>query len=246
MANVHLLGFEISNQLASSIIDDHLNASSVSVINTINAHSYNVQRCDPVFSCALKNSTVLLPDGSGITFAARLLNHSVQKLSGFDFFIELMHKLDQKSGKVFFLGSTDHVLEKIIERCSVEFLNIEIRVLSPHYQESFGSQDTALFANKVNDFMPDVLFLGLTAPKQEKLAEGLRSKISASMIVSVGAVFDFYAQTKRRPHRVLLTFHLEWLGRLVGDPRRIYKRVFVSMPIFLGIIFWKWIRRDLN
>ena len=246
MKTVNFLGFTVCKQDLRSLVVDVLESDSVSVVNTINAHSYCMQRDDHQFRRALKNSSVLLPDGSGITLVGRLLNIALPKLSGYEFFLEVMVNLDEKSGRVFFLGSSEDVLEKIKIRAAKDFPNIEVGTLSPGFKDVFNSEDVGLFANEINGFMPDALFLGLTAPKQEKLAQDLRFLKTGPLIASVGAVFDFYAQTKKRPHEVLIKFHLEWLGRLISDPKRIYRRVFVSMPIFIGIVFWKWVRRDLQ
>ena len=90
------------------------------------------------------------------------------------------------------------------------------------------------------------MFVGLTAPKQEKLSENLRVHLSVPIIANIGAVFDFYSRNKARPSNLLIKLHLEWLGRLVSDPTRIYKRVFLSIPIFLCIVFYRWLRRDLS
>jgi N-acetylglucosaminyldiphosphoundecaprenol N-acetyl-beta-D-mannosaminyltransferase len=246
MKTVKVIGFEITNQKASSIISDIFSMDSISVVNTINAHSYVIQKNDMDFRYALKNSTVLLPDGSGITLAALLMGISVPKLSGYDFFQEIMEVMNKKSGKVFFLGSIEDVLDNIQSRAAIDYPNVSIEFFAPDYKDSFKDEDAIYFANKINNFMPDVLFLGLTAPKQEKLAEKLRYHISTPMVVSIGAVFDFYAQVKKRPHNLLIKLHLEWLGRLISDPRKIFKRVFISMPIFLFIVFFKWLRRDLK
>ena len=86
--------------------------------------------------------------------------------------------------------------------------------------------------NIVNEFKPNVLFIGMTAPKQEKWAYEHKDKLHAHIICTVGAVFDFYAGTVKRPHKIWIKLGLEWLGRLVKEPKRLYKRYLYYGPIF--------------
>ena len=83
----------------------------------------------------------------------------------------------------------------------------------------------------------DVLFVGMTAPKQEKWAFTNRDRIPAGLICSIGAVFDFYAGTVKRSSPFWISIGLEWLPRLLREPKRLYKRVFVSGPAFLWDLF---------
>ncbi len=85
----------------------------------------------------------------------------------------------------------------------------------------------------INGFKPDILFVGMTAPKQEKWVYVNKEQIEAKVIVSIGAVFDFFAGTVKRSGPIWIKLGLEWLPRLVKEPRRLWKRNFVSTPLFL-------------
>ena len=85
----------------------------------------------------------------------------------------------------------------------------------------------------INDFEPDVLFVGMTAPKQEKWIIENASFVKAHVITGIGAVFDFYAGTKERPAQWMIDWGLEWLGRLISDPKRLWKRYVVYNPVFV-------------
>ncbi|UTP71925.1 WecB/TagA/CpsF family glycosyltransferase [Alteromonas sp. LMIT006] len=203
-------------------------------MNTINPHSYIETKKDKVFYCALQSSDVLIPDGSGIELAIKIINKiSVKKIAGADLFQETMRVLNVSHGKVFLLGSSDKVLASIVKNSKNEFPNVTAKVLSPPYKETFNKNDITVFVNAINDFSPDVLFVGLTAPKQEKLINQLKHDINVSMISGIGAVFDFYAGTVRRPSAFWINLHLEWLVRLIGEPKRLWRRNFVSTPLFL-------------
>ena len=78
----------------------------------------------------------------------------------------------------------------------------------------------------------DVLFVGMTAPKQEKWVFQHKEALRAGIICSIGAVFDFYAGTAKRPPDWMIRHRLEWLGRLIANPGKIWRRVFISGPRF--------------
>jgi len=84
----------------------------------------------------------------------------------------------------------------------------------------------------INKAKPDVLWVGMTAPKQEKWIFKNRNKLSVPFSAAIGAVFDFYAGKVRRPSPLWQKLGFEWLGRFIQEPRRLWKRNLISMPIF--------------
>jgi hypothetical protein len=91
----------------------------------------------------------------------------------------------------------------------------------------------------VNAVSPDVLFIGMTAPKQEKWAFEHKGFLQAQTICSIGAVFDFYAGTVKRPSAFWISLRLEWLIRLIKEPRRMWKRYLYYGPVFIAYILQK-------
>ncbi|WP_270829396.1 WecB/TagA/CpsF family glycosyltransferase [Aeromonas sp. QDB20] len=232
--SINILGYNVSTRNVSTIVLDSLNGNSLRVVNTINPHSYVVAKRDVDFKQALLASDELIPDGSGIVLAAnKLYGHHISKIAGADLYLETMRVLNHSSGKVFFLGSTDEVLRDIIRNANVEFPNVSISVYSPPYKKEFSNADVQVFIKLINDFSPDVIWVGLTAPKQEKLIHKMHAEINGKMISGIGAVFDFYAGNVKRPKKIWIDLHLEWLVRLIGEPKRLWRRTFVSAPIFL-------------
>lgn len=234
MKELTILGYSVSTLPVAEIVSDSLSTDELKVVNTINPHSYAESKNDEAFHRALLDSTVLIPDGSGIVLAAKKLHKKkINKIAGTDLFFETMKQLDDKSGSVFLLGSTDAVLNKMKTRALKEFPNVQCYILSPPYKAEFSEKDKISFTDAINASGADVIFVGLTAPKQEKLINGIRRNISGSMVSGIGAVFDFYAGTVKRPSQIWLDLHLEWLVRLIGEPKRLWQRTFVSAPIFL-------------
>jgi len=230
----NVLGFEVSRLSVSEIVTSSLIDEKQLVVNTLNPHSYAEQKQDCEFKNALITSDVLIPDGSGMVLAAKFLNNiGIYKIAGYNLFFETMTQLSKTGGKVFFLGSTDTVLNKIVERAKVDFPKVEVYTLSPPFKNDFDDDDLADFSKKINDNKADVVFVGLTAPKQEKLIVKLKEFTHVQFLSGIGAVFDFYAGTVKRPSDIWLKLHLEWLVRLIGEPKRLWRRNFISTPIFL-------------
>ena len=132
----------------------------------------------------------------------------------------------------FYLGAAPETLKKIQKRIQQEYPNIIVDSYSPPYKDTFTQEDNRIMIETINKFEPDVLFVGMTAPKQEKWIHENKSQIKASVITGIGAVFDFYAGTKKRPNQWLISHGLEWLGRLVDDPIRLWKRYLIYSPQF--------------
>lgn len=211
-----------------------LNLSTTRVINTLNPHSYCVAKKDPLFQEALNSSDVLMPDGIGIVWALQLLKRKkINKIAGFDLFIHLMTHLNKTHGSCFFLGASKKTLAKIIHKTSKDFPNVTVHTFSPPYKSVFSEQESEEMRQKINSKKPDVLFVGMTAPKQEKWVHQNKTALKSKTICSIGAVFDFYAGNVKRPARLWIYLGLEWLVRLLKEPGRLYKRNFISSPKFV-------------
>lgn len=204
------------------------------IINTINPHSYVTAKKDSMFNKALKDSDVLIPDGSGIVLAAKqLYKTSIKKIAGYNLHTHLLIEMNKKGGKVFYMGASEKTLLKISEKLSREYPNIQVDSYSPPYKEKFTEEENHQIIEKINTFSPDVLFIGMTAPKQEKWLNEHQTKLKFTIASSIGAVFDFYAEMIPRPSSFWIKMHLEWFVRLISEPRRLWKRNFISTPKFL-------------
>jgi N-acetylglucosaminyldiphosphoundecaprenol N-acetyl-beta-D-mannosaminyltransferase len=224
------------------IIDKHIftgdlntvNLNKKMIINTINPHSYCVSKSDVFFQKALLNSDILLPDGSGIVLAANFLrNKKIKKIAGADIHRHLLEDANRNNKKVFYLGASPKTLQLIKERIAKEYPSVKVSSYSPPYKPEFSESDTKKMISEVNSFSPDILFVGMTAPKQEKWVALNKDKLSATVTVSIGAVFDFFAGTVVRSSPFWINIGLEWLPRLIKEPKRLWYRNFVSTPLFL-------------
>ena len=212
-----------------------------------NPHSL-VEACrDGVFRDALNHADQVVADGVGIVAVGRLVRLDIRpRITGADYFYAIMNALNDKGGKrVFFMGSTPRVLERIQKRAAKEFPNIEVGVHSPPFGEWNEPQKQAV-VDEINAFEPDVLWVGMTAPKQEKWTEENRHRINARVIGSIGAVFDFYAETHPRAPGWMHDHGLEWLYRLLREPRRMWRRNFISTPRFIWLVLQERMKKSFG
>ena len=213
------------------------------LINTLNAHSFNTVQKDEDFHKALKFSDVLLPDGVSIVWAIRMLTgERLQKIAGADLFKFEMERVNAINGKCFFLGSSDDTLKRIHKRASIEYPNVKVFCYSPPYKSEFSDEESKLMIDAVNFVEPDVLFMGMTAPKQEKWAYQNFDHLAVGHICCIGAVFDFYAGTVKRAPDWMIQLGLEWSYRLFKEPRRMWRRYLIGNVKFIGYVLMEKIR----
>jgi len=207
------------------------------LINTINAHSYNTAQKDKLFAEALRKGDALIPDGASIVKACRWLNAKSkpeERIAGWDLFEFEMEKLNRNGGKCFFMGSSEKVLVLIKQRAKVEYPQIEVETYSPPYKPEFSEEDNQAIVEAINKANPDLLWIGMTAPKQEKWTYTHWSELQIHCHCgTIGAVFDFYAGTVKRAPIWWQQHSLEWGYRLLREPRRMWRRYMIGNVLFM-------------
>lgn len=207
------------------------------LINTINAHSYNTALKDSLFAEALTKGDVLIPDGASVVMACRWLkakSQPVERIAGWDLFVHEMDRLNRKGGTCFFMGSSEKVLELIRKRAAVDYPNNKVETYSPPYKPEFSEEDNKGIIEAINRANPDLLWIGMTAPKQEKWTYTHWKELDIHCHVgTIGAVFDFFAGTVERAPLWWQEHGLEWLYRLLKEPKRMWRRYIIGNTLFL-------------
>ena len=214
------------------------------LINTINAHSYNTALKDPLFAKALMKGDVLIPDGASIVKACKWLNAKSkpkERIAGWDLFVYEMSELEKDansnskdSKKVMFMGSSERVLGLIKIKSAEIYPNLEVVTYSPPYKPEFSKEDNDAIVTAINSENPDLLWIGMTAPKQEKWTYTHWNELNIHCHVgTIGAVFDFFAGTAKRAPQWWQDHSLEWLYRLIIEPKRMWRRYIIGNSIFI-------------
>lgn len=201
----------------------------------LNVHSYVVAKEDEAFDAALRSADWLVPDGIGLVMAGRMMGSKISnRITGPDIFQGVMSALNDRSGSVFFLGSTDETLRSIALRVRTDYPGLRLAgTYSPPFKPEFNESDMDAMVAAVAASGADVLWVGMTAPKQEKWIAANRERLPVVFAGAIGAVFDFYSGNLKRSPRLVQKLHLEWLHRLVMQPRRHWRRIAYSIPKFL-------------
>lgn len=234
-----ILGFPITTLSASMCVDMAISWINVNhgalFFACANPHSLELACRDEQFASALREADLLTPDGVGIVLASRLLGGAIrQRVTGSDIFAGLNQALNSKGGyRVFFLGSTPSSLEMICKKMADVYPRISVLgTYSPPFKAEFSPEDSRRMVEAVNACKPDVLWVGMTAPKQEKWIYLYRQHLNVNFIGAVGAVFDFFIGKVKRSHPFFQNNGLEWLPRFIQEPKRLWRRNFVSAPKF--------------
>lgn len=217
------------------------------LINTVNAHSYNTARKDSLFAEALTNGDVLIPDGVSIVKACKWIKAKSQpkeRIAGWDLFSFEMEKLERESEElrtkseeskiVMFMGSSQKVLDLIVKRAAEVYPHLKVVTYSPPYKPEFSDEDNKAIIDAINAAAPDLLWIGMTAPKQEKWTYSHWDDLNIHCHVgTIGAVFDFFAGTVERAPMWWQRHGLEWLYRLLKEPKRMWRRYIIGNALFL-------------
>lgn len=212
----------------------------------INPHAFEMARDDPEFRSALLGADFLVPDGIGIVYASRLLGGRIrERVTGTDIFLATCAAQQAAgSGRCFLLGSTEATLAAIRARLGRDFPALQVvGTLSPPFKPAFTAEDSDRMVAAVNASGAQVLWVGLTAPKQEKWIREQQARLAVRFAGPIGAAFDFYAGRIQRAGPTLQRLGLEWLPRLLQEPRRLWRRMGVSAPRFMGRVIAARLRR---
>jgi len=238
-----------SAEIISGCADQARRGGGQWVVSCANPHSQMLAAKDSEFLKALEESDIVLPDGIGTVLAGRFLGTDVkQRFTGPDFFRALSEYLNESADQCsyFFFGSSHDVLDGIVRNMAKHYPHIPVAgVLSPPFGE-FMTEENERMIEEINRANPSVLWVGMTAPKQEKWIARNRQRLKAPLIAAIGAEFDYFAGTKARPPGWMRKTGLQWLHRLVTEPGRTWRRHVVSMPLFSSKVVGLWLRNLLT
>jgi N-acetylglucosaminyldiphosphoundecaprenol N-acetyl-beta-D-mannosaminyltransferase len=197
----------------------------------VNVHLVESARRSAGVRTALRDASLNLPDGAPVAWlAGRITRSRVARVTGSDLFAALCAS---GSRRHFLLGSTPETLQRLVAAVQREYPGARIcGVASPPFGP-LGERESAELAQLVNDARPDIVWVGLGAPRQELWMRENRWRLRAPALIGVGAVFDFASGAKRRAPRWLQDAGLEWAYRLATEPRRLWRRYLVTNTSFL-------------
>lgn len=240
---VNIAGAQIDvcsfDEVVSISIERALTKATPAYIVTPNAQHINNFQRDALFREIYSKAFLAVPDGMSLVWAAKFLQTPVKgKVSGSNLFEKLCEIGASKPLKIFLLGGRPQAADRAAQVLEHRYPGLDIAgtYCPPHGFER-DRQELATIDRKILAAAPDILFVGLGSPKQEKWIYANYQHLKVPVSIGVGISFEFVAGMVKRAPRWMQKSGLEWLFRLIVEPRRLWKRYVLGNPAFIWLIF---------
>jgi N-acetylglucosaminyldiphosphoundecaprenol N-acetyl-beta-D-mannosaminyltransferase len=227
-------------EAASSIVE-RASTRKGGLISLLNVHLAMTSQRRADLLTSLQGAWRVFPDGAPIAWLERRKGAGqARRVAGPDLMLEVMRRGSERRLRHFLYGSTPEVLAALEGQIRHQVGNLEVvGTLAPPP----GRENDDVLLSKVRATAPDIVWVGLGAPKQELWAQRHISSLSPSLVIGVGAAFDFHAGSKRRAPEWMRRSGLEWLHRLISEPRRLGWR-YLSTNTLFALAVLRGITRD--
>ena len=202
-------------------------------ITTLNPEMIVNARANIEFQSAINNSHLLVPDGTGITWAMKIVNNeTIQRVPGIELAEKILESANELSKKIAIFGGKKNVLEKTVLRLNKLYPKIQIvKAIDGYILEEKYSE----VASEIASQKPNIVFVGLGSPLQEIWINKFSHLFPYSIMIGIGGSLDVWSGTKPRAPIWMRQSHLEWLYRVLIEPKRI-PRLLKSIPVFLYMV----------
>ncbi len=209
-----------------------------------NANSLVLMQKDEEFRDITNLAGLVVADGQLLVWISRLYGEPIpERVAGPDLVYELCKISAKKGYNLFFLGSSPTTLRKMVESLKKMFPSLQIAgVCSPPFKKQLLERENEKMIALINKVKPDILFVGLGAPKQERWIWKHKDELQVLVSIGVGAAFDFIAGTVKRAPKWMQKCGLEWLFRLSQEPGRLWRRYLIGNAIFVWLILKEFIK----
>jgi N-acetylglucosaminyldiphosphoundecaprenol N-acetyl-beta-D-mannosaminyltransferase len=239
---VNILNINVSTGETESLLNEAvrlIDNNQKFYICTINAYLAVKANEDRELLKILNNAEIVIPDGMPLVWYSKLSGKPIPgRISGYDFFYNFSKIANKMNYSYFFFGGTSNmVLDGVRNRLEKEFKNIEVKgLISPPIMDIFPDEFNDNIINTINNCKPDILWVGLSAPKQEKWIYKNIDRLDIKMAFGIGAAFNFYTNIVRRAPLWMQKAGLEWLFRMFAEPKRLFKKYMVNNTKFIGLV----------
>jgi N-acetylglucosaminyldiphosphoundecaprenol N-acetyl-beta-D-mannosaminyltransferase len=198
------------------------------------AHNLMACRSDPTLRGIFNRSMLTVPDGVGTVWFLRFLGHKAERVYGPDLMLKICERGASSGWRHFFLGGKPEVAERLVERLLAQFPTLQVAgKFSPPFRKMTPAELDGMIG-AINASKVDFLWVGLGSPKQEHWMSEMRERLDSKILVGVGAAFDFVSGTKAQAPKWIQRAGLEWLFRLMSEPRRLWRR-YSAYPLFVAL-----------
>ncbi|WIV13465.1 WecB/TagA/CpsF family glycosyltransferase [Proteiniborus sp. MB09-C3] len=227
---------------AEERVKSFLNSNNINTIYTPNTEIVMEARKDKKFKELLNEGDLVIPDGIGLVYAAKIKRKPLLgRVTGVDLSTSILRIANENKNSIFLVGGKPGVADKACENIKKEYPNINV-VGSHHgyfkgtHTGYKGHEEETEVINKINELKPDIVFVGFGAPKQEKWINENKDKLKCKVIIGNGGTVDILAGTVKKTPEIYQRLGLEWLYRLMKNPKRIKRQM--VLPLFVLIVLF--------
>jgi N-acetylglucosaminyldiphosphoundecaprenol N-acetyl-beta-D-mannosaminyltransferase len=241
VSRVNVLGVGVSAVTldeAVGLIESWITERSRRYVCVCTAHGVTEALRDPSYRDVLNRAGLVTPDGMPLVWLARRAGHRhVSRVYGPDLLLAVCARSAGRGWRHYFCGGAPGVAALLVDRLQRRYPGLQVAgVESPPFRPLTPEEEDAM-VGRLNAARPDIVWVGLGAPRQDLWMARYRDRLEAPVLVGVGAAFDFHAGVKPQAPRWMRERGLEWLFRLACEPRRLWRRYLLGGPVFLGHVF---------
>ena len=238
---VSLLGVRIHSLSIQELIDYiglSIQNNEKRIIAYVNAYAMNLSYELPWFREFLNQTDITFCDGFGVKWGAKILSQNILHRYTPPDWVPLVCEICVKNNSsMFFLGASEGIAEAAASTLRIKYPSLRIvGVNNGYFDKMPNSPDNQKVINKINHLQPDILILGMGMPLQEKWLLENWDQINAKVAITAGALFDYISNNVYRVPQWMTDNGFEWLGRLIIEPRRLWKRYLIGNPLFISRI----------
>ena len=224
-------------------IDKSIQLQNRALITYVHLHAINLAQSDSLLREVLGTSLINYCDGEGVRWGARILKKNIPfRIPLTRWIYDVLDHCEKNNHSVYFLGCADCVLRDAVSTIRKKNPSLDIAGFHHGYFQT-DKAEVKLVLKELDEIRPDVLFIGMGMPLQELWIKDHWEKLPNSVIMTAGSCFEYIAGAKPRCPTWLADNGLEWFHRLLIEPRKVWKRYLIGIPIFFARILYKRLSR---
>jgi N-acetylglucosaminyldiphosphoundecaprenol N-acetyl-beta-D-mannosaminyltransferase len=239
---VKLLGVHVNlldMEALTDMVMQSVHSKETTVIPNHNLHSVYLYHKHDKFQKFYSLADVIHVDGMSLVMVGKLFGKNINgdhRITYLDWLDVLFRKLEKENKKIFYLGSKPGIAKKAADILKKRFPKLDIEVSDGYFQ--LEGEENVKKLSLIDNYAPDVLMVGMGMPRQEYWILDNYEQLNAKVVLTTGAFFDYIAGEAKTPPRILGTLGLEWLYRLINEPKRLWKRYLLE-PVELLFLMYK-------
>ena len=216
------------------LVDEYIKTNTPLHLMGVNADKINELNSNPLMKEIVNKCGIINADGASVVMASKFLKKKLpERVAGVDLMIELVKLCCEKNYSIYLLGAKQSVVEQTRDVLMDKYSNLNIKGIHNGY---FKEEQWDDISKELKKLKPDIVFVGITSPTKEYLIEYLQNDGNKSVFMGVGGSFDVISGNIPRAPKWMQKCNLEWLFRVIQEPKRLFKRYFVGNLKFIKLV----------